>query len=33
MNFMNNLGLIGRNDPLFYDKALLSDWLEKELKN
>lgn len=33
LNFMNNLGLIGRNDPLFYDKALLTDWLEKEFKN
>lgn len=33
MNFMNNLRLAGRGEPLFYDKALLTDWLEKELKD
>ena len=33
LNFMNNLGLIGRNEPLYYDKALLSDWVSKELKS
>lgn len=33
MNFMNNISIIGRNDPLFYDKALLKDWVEKEFKS
>lgn len=33
LNFMSNLGLIGRNQPLFYDKALLSDWVRKEFKS
>ncbi len=33
LNFMNNTGLIGRNEPLFHDKALLSDWLAKEFKS
>jgi len=33
MNFMNNIGIIGRNEPLFYDKALLTDWLTKEFKS
>lgn len=33
LNFMNNLGLIGRNQPLYYDKALLDDWVQKELKS
>jgi hypothetical protein len=33
MNFMNNARLVGRNEPLFYDKALLEDWLKKELKS
>lgn len=33
MNFMNNARLIGRNEPLFYDKSLLEDWLKKELKS
>jgi hypothetical protein len=33
MNFMNNVGLIGRNEPLFYDKALLEGWLNKELRS
>lgn len=32
LNFMMNPGLIGRNEPLFYDKALLSDWISKEFK-
>jgi hypothetical protein len=33
MNFMMNISLIGRNEPLFYDKALLTDWIEKEFKS
>lgn len=33
LNFMNNLGLIGRNEPLYYDKALLDDWVNKELRS
>ena len=32
MNFMSNIGLIGRDQPLFYDKAMLSDWVRKELR-
>ncbi|MES1169015.1 MAG: DUF3016 domain-containing protein, partial [Oleiharenicola lentus] len=32
LNFMSNIGLIGRDQPLFYDKALLTDWAQKELK-
>lgn len=32
MNFMNNIGLVDRNLPLFYDKALLTNWVEKEFK-
>lgn len=33
LNFMNNAGLIGRNEPLFHDKALLTDWVAKELRS
>ena len=33
LNFMNNISLIGRNEPLFHDKALLSDWIAKEFKS
>jgi hypothetical protein len=33
MDFMNDLRLIGRNDPLFYDKNLLDDWINKEFKS
>jgi disulfide oxidoreductase YuzD len=32
LNFMNNASIIGRNEPLFHDKALLSDWIAKEFK-
>lgn len=32
MNFMSNIGLIDRGQPLFYDKALLTDWVKKEFK-
>lgn len=33
LNFMNNTSIIGRNEPLFHDKALLSDWIAKEFKS
>jgi hypothetical protein len=33
MNFMNNTRLVGRNEPLYYDKSLLEDWLREELKS
>ncbi len=33
MNFMGNISLIDRNQPLFYDKTLLSDWVQKEFKS
>jgi hypothetical protein len=33
LNFMSNISLIGRNEPLFYDKALLTDWVRKEFKS
>jgi disulfide oxidoreductase YuzD len=33
LNFMNNARIIGRNEPLFHDKALLSDWVAREFKS
>lgn len=30
--FMNNLALADRDQPLFYDKALLTDWIDREFK-
>lgn len=33
LSFMNNISIIDRNHPLFYDKALLSDWVRKEFKS
>jgi len=33
MNFMSNLGIVGRDQPLFYDKELLTAWLRKEFKD
>ncbi len=33
LNFMSNLSLIDRNEPLFYDKALLTDWVRDEFKS
>jgi hypothetical protein len=33
LNFMMNVGIIGRNDPLFYDKELLTAWVKKEFKS
>lgn len=32
LSFMMNASIIGRNDPLFYDKELLSSWVRKEFK-
>jgi len=33
LDFMNDIRLAGRSDPLFYDKNLLSDWINKEFKS
>lgn len=33
LNFMNSPSIIGRNEPLFYDKNLLTDWIRKEFKS
>ncbi len=33
LNFMSNLDIVGRNEPLFYDKALLTDWAKAEFKS
>ena len=33
LNFMSNMSIMGRNEPLFYDKALLTDWVRKEFKS
>jgi hypothetical protein len=33
LNFMMNLGIVGRNEPLFYDKELISTWVNKEFKS
>lgn len=33
MNFMNNLSIIDRNQPLFYDKPLIDNWVESEFKS
>lgn len=33
LNFMNNIGIVDRNLPLFYDKALLTEWVRKEFKS
>ncbi len=32
MNYQNSIGIVGRNEPLFYEKQLLKDWLSKEFK-
>lgn len=32
MNFMMNISIVERDQPLFYDKALLKSWVEKEFK-
>lgn len=33
LNFMNNLSIVDRNEALFYDKALLTDWMRKEFRS
>jgi hypothetical protein len=33
MNFQDNISLIGRNEPLNYDKALLDKWVTSEFKS
>lgn len=33
MSFMSNASLIGRNEPLFYDKTMLTEWVDKEFKS
>jgi len=33
LNFMSNIGLIDRDMPLYYDKALLTDWAQKEFRS
>ena len=30
LNFMVNINITDRNDPLFYDKELLTSWVKKE---
>jgi hypothetical protein len=32
MNFMMNPGILNRGEPLFYDKAMLRDWLRRTLR-
>jgi hypothetical protein len=32
LSFMNNIAGIDRDQPLFYDKTLLTDWVRKELR-
>jgi len=31
MNFMMNPSIVNRSDPLFYDKAMLRDWLRRAM--
>jgi len=33
MNFMMNANVIGRDEALFYDKTMLSDWIRTEFKS
>lgn len=33
LNYMSNIGLIDRDQPLFYDKALLTNWVRQEIKS
>jgi hypothetical protein len=30
MNFMTNISIVDRSEPLFYDKELLADWIRDE---
>ena len=32
-NYLNNIGIVGRSDELYYDKTLLRDWLRRALKS
>ncbi len=32
LDYQNSIEVVGRSDPLFYDKKLLKDWLHKEFK-
>lgn len=32
LNYQNSGTLVGRDDPLYYDKQLLKDWISKEFK-
>ena len=32
MNYQMSIGIMGRNEPLYYDKELLKDWIAKEFK-
>lgn len=32
LNFQLNMDLVGRNEPLYYDKPLLDRWVEREFK-
>ncbi len=32
-NYQNSASIMGRNDPLYYDKQLLKDWITREFKN
>ena len=32
MNYLQTAGIVNRGEPLFYDKAMLRDWLRKTLR-
>ena len=32
LNYQQNIGIIGRNDELYYDKELLKEWIRKEFR-
>ncbi len=32
VNYLQNIGIVGRNDPLYHDLTMLRDWLRKTLK-
>lgn len=32
LNFMSNISLIDRNQPLYHDKAMLTEWIRTEFK-
>lgn len=33
LDFMDSIGLIGRDQPLYYDKEMLTDWVRREFKS